>query len=121
VNPLVGIWRLVSFVAADSDGAHQPVWGDRRPSGLIFYSADGLMAAQLYDSGRAPVGPPAGTSPLAETQLSYRGLFTYFGTYSVDPGSSTVSHFVEGAMTPDWVGITLVRRFPVRERVSSEA
>ena len=107
---LVGSWRLVSFVAADPDGTYRPVWGDR-PSGLIFYAADGVMAAQLYDPRRSPVGRLASASPLAETQPSYVGLITYFGTYSVDFDSSTVSHSVQGAMAPDWVGVTLVRRF----------
>ena len=107
---IVGTWRLVSFVARDSNGTYRPVWGDH-PSGLIVYTADGRMAAQLYDPARARVGPLASVSPLSSSQPTYVGLYTYFGTYVVDTVARTVSHHVEGAMAPDWVGGTLVRGY----------
>jgi len=110
-NPsIVGTWRLVSFVAADSTGTYRPVWGDH-PSGLIVYTADGHMAAQLYDPTRAKVGPMANASPLAPAQPSFAGLYTYFGTFVLDTVKHTVAHHVEGAMAPDWVGATLVREY----------
>ncbi|MFN0180728.1 MAG: lipocalin-like domain-containing protein [Gemmatimonadales bacterium] len=54
---LVGAWRLVSYTRADATGLDRPVWDDR-PSGLIIYTADGHMAAQLYDARRPPLGVP---------------------------------------------------------------
>ena len=107
---VVGTWRLVSYVAADSTGEYRPVWGDH-PAGLIVYTADGHMAAQLYDPTRARLGPLSNASPLAATQPSFVGLYTYFGTFDLDTVKQTVSHHVEGAMAPDWVGATLVREY----------
>ena len=115
---VVGTWRLVSYVAADSTGEYRPVWGDH-PAGLIVYTADGHMAAQLYDPTRARLGPLSNASPLAATQPSFSGLYTYFGTFVLDTIKQTVSHQVEGAMSPDWIGATLVRgyRFVTPDRI----
>lgn len=44
---------------------------------------------------------------------------TYFGTYAVDSAAGTVTHTVEGAMAPDWIGARLVRgyRFLTQDRI----
>ena len=39
------------------------------------------------------------------------GLTTYFGRYTVGTVSHTVTHVVEGAMSPDWIGGKLVRTY----------
>lgn len=39
------------------------------------------------------------------------GLTTYFGRYTVGTVSHTVTHVVEGAMSPDWIGGKLVRMY----------
>lgn len=107
---LVGAWRLVSFVRTDSTGAVQPVWDDR-PTGLIIYTANGSMAAQLYDSRRPPLGVARERVAPEAARTALLGLTTYFGTYTVDRTAGTVAHTVEGAMLPDWIGGTLVRAY----------
>jgi len=52
---LVGTWRLVSMVRPDSNGHWQPFW-DEHPIGLLTYTADGRLSAQLYDSRRPRLG-----------------------------------------------------------------
>ena len=42
-------------------------------------------------------------------RVAYVGSITYYGTYSVDSVAGTVTHMLDGAMTPDWIGRTLVR------------
>jgi len=106
---IVGAWRLVSFLTADAAGVFKPVWEE--PTGLIVYTADGQMAAQLYDAKRPKIGPLAIVSPLAAEQPSFRGLYTYFGTFTLDPAKQTVMHHVQGAMAPDWVGSTMEREY----------
>jgi hypothetical protein len=109
-DALVGTWRLVSFLSPDSTGQQRPAWGPH-PTGLIIYTSDGHVSAQLYDPRRPRVGDIANATPSAAPQASYGGLYTYFGTFSVDVTAHTVSHHVEGAMAPDWVGSTLVRAY----------
>ena len=107
---LVGAWRLVSIDSPDPAGALQPYWGEH-PTGLIIYTADGHMAAQLYDMRRPRLGVPWESVSPEAARSAFKGLSTYFGTYTVDPAASTVTHTVEGAMAPDWVGTRLVRSY----------
>ena len=107
---IIGTWRLVSFLSPDSTGQQRPVWGEH-PTGLIIYTSDGHVSAQLYDPRRPRVGDIANATPSATAQASYGGLYTYFETFSVDGSAHTVAHHVEGAMAPDWVGSTLVRTY----------
>ena len=86
------------------------VWDDH-PAGLIVYTADGHMAAQLYDARRPKIGPLSIVTPLSPTQPSYTGLYTYFGTYTSDPAKHTVVHHVEAAMAPDWIGMAMDREY----------
>ncbi len=109
-DAIIGTWRLVSFSSPDSTGQQRPVWGEH-PAGLIIYTSDGHVSAQLYDPRRPRLGDIANAIPSTTAQASYVGLYTYFGTFSVDGGAHTVSHHVEGAMAPDWVGSALVRAY----------
>jgi hypothetical protein len=74
-------------------------------------SADGHVSAQVYDVRRPPLGVPWESAGPEAARTAFVGLSTYFGTYAVDTKAQTVSHTVEGAMVPDWVGTTLVRRY----------
>jgi len=107
---LVGTWRLLSMVRPDSSGRSQPYW-DERPLGQIIYTPDGHMSAQLYDSRRPRLGVWWELAEPAAARTAFVGLVTYFGTYSVDTIASTVTHELEGAMAPDWVGTKLVRGY----------
>lgn len=107
---LVGTWRLVSSVLRDANGAEKPYWDDK-PAGLIVYTPDGHVSAQVYDSRRPRLGVPWETATAEAARRAFVGLSTYFGTYVVDTQAHTVTHTVEGAMAPDWVGMKLVRRY----------
>lgn len=110
-STFVGDWRLVSVLQPDSTGAATPYWGPK-PLGMIRYSANGVMAAQLYDERRPSLGVSSwqDVSP-ASARTALIGLASYYGTYTVDTVAKTVSHRVEGAMAPEWIGRTLVRGY----------
>jgi hypothetical protein len=107
---LVGAWRLVSIDSPGPTGVLRPYWVDH-PTGLIIYTADGQMAAQLYDMRRPRLDVPWESASPEAARTAFTGLSTYFGTYTVDHAAKTVTHKVEGAMTPDWVGSKLVRSY----------
>ena len=106
---LVGAWRLVSFVTADVRGV-RPYWDDAA-TGLIVYTDDGYVAAQLYDARRPKLGKEWEHADPMTARTLFAGLATYYGRYTVDAEASTVTHVVEGAMSPDWVGSRLVRSY----------
>jgi hypothetical protein len=109
-SPLVGQWELTTFVIPDSDGVTHPWWDDK-PAGFIVYTADGFMSAQLYDTRRAAIGVRWDSASAEAARTHFAGLTTYYGTYVLDTLAHTVTHSVEGAMAPDWVGRKLVRSY----------
>ncbi|WP_411281529.1 lipocalin-like domain-containing protein [Gemmatimonas sp.] len=110
-SAFVGDWRLVSVLQPDSAGRTRPFWGPK-PLGMIRYSANGVMAAQLYDERRPGlgVGNWGDVSPEA-ARTALVGLASYYGTFTVDTVRRTIAHRVEGAMAPEWIGRTLVRGY----------
>ena len=115
---IVGTWRLVAFVTTDAEGKARQYW-DERASGLIVYTADGRVAAQLYDARRPPIGTVWDRADASAAHAAFVGMVSYYGHYRVDAAKSTVTHTLEGAMSPDWIGTDLVRayRFDGPDRV----
>jgi hypothetical protein len=81
-DSVLGAWELMSFIAIDS------ATGDERhplgtaPRGLVLYTPDGHMSAQL-----------------AESDLT--GYIAYGGRFSVDEETSTLHHDVTMSMMPE--------------------
>jgi len=107
---VVGTWRLVSSIRTDSAGKQTPTLGEH-PLGRIMYTADGYMAAQLYDASRAKLGADMTKADPAAVRAAFLGMATYFGRYTLDTIAHTVTHDVEGAYSPDWIGGKLVRGY----------
>jgi Lipocalin-like domain len=87
VNPtlrdaVLGAWELVSFVARDETTGEDRQPLGTTPRGLILYTADGHMSAQL-----------------AESDMS--GYVAYGGRFSVDEETSTLRHDVTVSMMPE--------------------
>jgi len=108
---LLGTWKLVSYEARDSDGRAQSPLG-QNVSGLLVYDGRGNMSAHVMRNDLAPF---AALDPARATDLELRAAFdgygSYFGTYTVDEASQTVTHHVRGAWYPNWIGHDQVRHF----------
>ena len=103
---LVGSYKLISYVSYDANGAatNLPYSG-----GQISYDAAGRMSAQLMRSDRPKLTTPRASE--AERAAAFGGYVAYFGGYTLDADKHTVTHHVEGAMSPNMVGANLVRYF----------
>ncbi len=83
---------------------------DGNPAGQITYTADGRMSAQLMQVGRElPDAAEATGAEMREAILG--GFFSYYGDYSLDMEAGVVTHHVEGALLPSWVGSDRPRSF----------
>jgi hypothetical protein len=81
-DAVLGAWELVSFVACDmATGVDRRPLG-AAPRGLILYTSDGHMSAQLADSDMG-------------------GYVAYGGRFSVDEETSTLHHDVTVSMMPE--------------------
>ena len=89
---LIGAWQLESFVTEFADGSTLLPYGPRA-QGRILYTADGMMAAHLWDPDRHRDGAAQGPDP---------AYFSYCGEWFVE--GDIVRHRVLAATFPDWTG-----------------
>jgi hypothetical protein len=101
----VGNWRLVTFENFDEKGVARPGPYD---AGRIMYDAHGNMAAQLMRNGRQQLSTPPTD---AERAVAYATFLSYYGRYTVDPSSQSVTHHVEGSTNPNWLSTVLTRYY----------
>jgi hypothetical protein len=97
---LIGAWHLVHIDAPGPDGKSVPV---PQPKGVLIYTRDGHMSAQLMY--------PASANSLSNEYV-LNGYEASFGSYDVDETTRTVTHHVQGSITRDLlVGKDLPRKF----------
>lgn len=102
---LVGTWRLVSYETDEQDGRRGKPFGNA--VGRLQYDDSGNMAGQVMRPDRPPA--ELGDGSAQQLRAAYIGYIAYFGTYEVAPDGRTVTHHVEGALNPAWVGGDQVR------------
>jgi hypothetical protein len=101
---LIGAWTLESYVSTSVDGSDvaYPLGADAR--GIIMYTSDGYMSAQLMRSDRTPFDRDdphlAHDDQLAEAAAGY---LTYAGPFTVVE-DGLIAHHVEVSLLPNWIG-----------------
>ena len=102
---LVGSWRLVSYETDEAGARRTRPYGDA--IGRLSYDDEGNMAGQVMRPGRAAV--QLGPGAAQQFRAAYMGYIAYFGSYRVSADGRSVTHHVEGALNPEWVGGDQVR------------
>ena len=103
-NPLIGTWKLKSYVTTTTTGERSTPFGEH-PSGYISYSADGRMQAIGTADGR--IVPQDVALADGERAILHRTMFAYAGTYSIGPDK--VIHHVDISWNQIWNGTDQVR------------
>lgn len=112
---LIGAWKLVSYQEIPVDGSDRsgPLGINR---GLIIYTPDGYMSAQLSTSDRPDFGSGdwfAGTADdYAAEATSY---IAYSGPFHVDEEKQTLTHSMFVSLFPNWTGQTQPRRVKLED------
>lgn len=118
LNRFVGAWHLVSWTVKADDGTTTYPFGEQA-QGQIVYTSSGQMSVQLMRPGAdlSRFADLDGVSALDE--LGRTTFFAYWGTYEVDDTAKTVTHHVEGSLSPTWVGTAQIRgyRFESEDRL----
>jgi len=107
---LVGAWALSSFVERDIEtGVENRPFGER-PLGLILYTPDGYMSAQLQRPDRHAFADGdllrATSEEYAAAGSSY---VAYSGRFFVDEAKRTLSHEMAVSFFPNWLRQRQVR------------
>ena len=110
-NDFIGAWALVSYELRRPSGTIERPFGEH-PLGRIIYLANGQMSAQVMTPGiDALANADPDLAEPTEAARIWRSYVGYWGTFSVDAGAGVVTHTVEGAWFPNWVGQKQVRRY----------
>ncbi len=104
-DQLVGTWTLSSWEQTKSDGSKFLRFGSN-PKGVNVYDANGRFSLIIMrpDLPKVASGDPMKVAP-EEAQAISTGAIAYYGTYTVDEASKTVSLTVEATTLTNQVGI----------------
>ncbi len=105
-----GAWRLVSYaVQDDQDGpVNHPLGPDAQ--GLIIYTHDGYMSAQLMRRDRPEYDySDTGGGTVEQAAAAAAGYLAYSGPYVVDEDTAIVHHEVVVSLLPNWLGTVQLR------------
>ena len=102
---LIGAWRLVSVETIRPNGeVIYPFYG-KHPEGVIVYDRSGWMSVQIV-SDPQPTVPRASSreeflaAATAEKVAAIEGYYAYYGTWTVDSSTSTVTHHIKQSLYP---------------------
>ena len=104
-NKLVGAWRLLSYVERDSPGGPSRYPHGDDAQGLIMYTPDGYMSAQIQSSGRPDYDRPVASGGTPEQAAAAAlGYLAYSGRYFVDEVSGDIRHQATLSLVPNYLG-----------------
>jgi hypothetical protein len=107
---LVGAWKLVSYVEKPVDGSAPFYPMGEKPEGIIMYTPDGYMSAQIMHPGRPKFASGdwfRGTEE--EIKEEALGYIAYCGPFHTDEHKQTLTHTMFVSLFPNWRGQTQPR------------
>jgi hypothetical protein len=104
-SPVLGTWKLKSFVREVSATGERYNQMGEHPTGYLSYSSDGRMYAIITGDNRIK---PHDVAPTDEDRAKlHRTLTAYAGTYTLD--AEKVIHHVDVSWNEAWTGTDQVR------------
>jgi hypothetical protein len=106
---LIGAWTLQSYESSNIDGSNVTYPLGAHAQGIIMYTPDGYMSAQLMRSDRPHLsGDDMHPDRLDELAAAAGGYLSYSGPYSV-VGDGLIAHHIAISLLPNWIGGTQYR------------
>ena len=107
---LIGAWRLVSCIESPVDGSPKRSPLGEKPQGIIMYTPDGYMSAQLMRPGRRNFASSDWLKGTPEEFVEEAaGYIAYSGPFHVDEEKQSLAHSVDVSLFPGWLGQTQAR------------
>src|ERR1700741_2466911 len=101
---LIGAWTLQSYEAHSIDGSTVTYPLGTHPQGIIMYTPDGYMSAQLMRSDRPQLsGGDRHPDNPHELASAASGYLSYSGPYTV-VGDDLIAHHIAISLLPNWIG-----------------
>lgn len=115
---LIGAWILHSYIETSVEGEEITYPLGKHPQGMIIYTPDGYMSAQLMKPDRKPFALNdffKGT--LEEYQAAGSTYIAYTGPFHVDEISQTLTHTMFISLLPNWTGQTQPRSIQLENNI----
>src|SRR5271169_3705831 len=109
-NDVLGTWELVSYTEGDNHGG--PVTYPLGPDalGLIMYTTDGYMSAQIMRSDRPAYDrPETGGGTPEQVEAAAAGYLAYSGPFTVDEITGVLQHQPWVSLLPNWLNHNQIR------------
>lgn len=108
-SPLVGTWRLLTYI--DQPAGGEPVYAfGEHPVGQFIFTASGQISVNIM---RNPPAPEAASHDIDPDACVPAWYCSYFGTYTVDAAGHRWTTRVLGGNIPSYLGTAQVRRFEI--------
>ena len=110
-DQLIGAWKLYSYVEIPVDGSESFYPMGEQPMGIIMYTADGYMSAQLMKpEGRENFAiNDFYKGSLEEYKAAGSTYVAYTGPLKVNEEQRTLTHSMFISLFPNWMGQTQPR------------
>ena len=109
-DDVLGTWELVSYTEGDNHGG--PVTYPLGPDalGLIMYTGDGYMSAQIMRPDRPAFDrPETGGGTPEQAEAAAAGYLAYSGPFTVDEITGVLRHQPRVSLLPNWLNLTQLR------------
>jgi len=109
-DDVLGTWELVSYTEGDNHGG--PVTYPLGPDalGLIMYTGDGYMSAQIMRPDRPAFDrPETGGGTPEQSEAAAAGYLAYSGPFTVDENTGVLQHQPRVSLLPNWLNLTQIR------------
>lgn len=103
-DQMVGTWTLVSWKEVRQDGAKIPPLLGASPQGVLMLDADGHLSFQVMAALPKFASNDRKKSSPVEDQIMAKGVFSYFGTYTVRESDRQFIVHVDRATFPNMNG-----------------
>jgi Lipocalin-like domain len=108
---LLGTWRLTRMSYSGLNGTHVDPFYQPDSSGLLIYDGSGWMSVQISGPRRPSSDVPrvrgqrVGAALARREASAFDTYYAYFGTWTFDRATATVTHHVAGALIPAEAGL----------------
>jgi hypothetical protein len=107
---LIGAWKLVSYTEHPTDGSEPFHPLGESPQGIIMYTPDGYMSAQLSLPDRSQFASGDWFDATdAEYKAEATSYIAYTGPFEVDEEKGELFHTMFVSLFPNWTGQTQQR------------
>jgi len=118
LDDLYGIWNLISLYAENDKGERDYYFGEDA-IGRLTYTPQGYMSAFLMRPERTPLSGGFAEGTPDEIMAAFKEFHGYSGTFSVDLEAGVVTHHVDLALLPNYVGSDQVRYISIEDGILS--